>query len=297
MRGTSPIEFAALLAFGVAGTAAAWSIAAGDTVAAIGFIAAAAASAAIYGAAVVRRERSLHARLAEEAQARAAERWRMSDQLITAEQDERRRLALFLHDTSLQSLAGIALMLDAGLQALEDGDFDQARTVTAAALERQRETIRSLRELSFNLEPVVLRDQGFAPAVRALTDEVGLSHRIKIDLDVDAGEELAEKAQAALYQIIREALHQAIRRGPPTRIDVRLRRLDGGEIEAVVSDDAPGERRRRSFEPIEERARTLSGRLEVDHGRDGGTLVRVVLPPYAVRTDARPRSGPRTAER
>jgi signal transduction histidine kinase len=238
-----------------------------------------------------------NARLLSEARVREAERARLSDQLITAEQDERRRLALFLHDTSVQSLAGIALMLDAGLQALDDGDLDQARAVVRTALERQRPTIRSLRELSFNLEPVVLRDQGFAPAVRALAAEVGLSHRIKIEVDVEQGEELTENAQASLYQIIREALHQAIRRGPPTRIDVRLRQLESGEIEAAVSDDAPGERRRRSFEPIEERARTLSGRLEVDHGRDGGTLVRVVLPAYAARTETGAPSGPRPRQR
>lgn len=225
-----------------------------------------------------------NARLLSEAQVREGERARLSDQLITAEQDERRRLALFLHDTSVQSLAGIALMLDAGLQALEDGDLDQSRMVIRTALERHRATIVSLRELSFNLEPVVLRDQGFAPAVRALADDLGMSHEIKIELDVDAADALGEKAQAGLYQIIRETLHQSIRRGPPTRIDVRLRQLAAGEVEAVVSDDAPGERRRRSFEPIEERARTLGGRLEVDQSPDAGTLVRVVLPRYAAWT-------------
>ena len=381
-------EFGALAAFAVAFAAATWAVVVGDTAAAIAFLGVAALSVAIYGGAVIRRERSLHARLADEltgragrleslveavgavaatidedeilqrtqrqaervfgasaeilrpgddaqagptehamlvplrvngeeeaalrltrarpfegddsararvladfaaravenarllkeAQAREAERARLADQLITAEQDERRRLALFLHDTSLQSLAGIALMLDAGVQALDEGDADQARMVLRAALDRQRTTIRALRDLSFNLEPVVLRDQGFAPAVRALASELGLSQGIQVELDVDAGEALGEQAQAGLYQIIREALHQAIRRGPPTRIDVRLRRLDDGDIEAVVSDDAPGERRRRSYEPIEERARTLSGRLEVDRGADGGTRVRIVLP-------------------
>ena len=225
-----------------------------------------------------------NARLLSEAQVREGERARLSDQLITAEQDERRRLALFLHDTSVQSLAGIALMLDAGLQALEDGDLDQSRTVIRTALERHRATIVALRELSFNLEPVVLRDQGFAPAVRALADDLGMAHEIRIELDVGAAEALGEKAQAGLYQIVREALHQAIRRGPPTRIDVRLREVAAGEVEAVVSDDAPAERRRRSFEPIEERARTLGGRLEVDQTPDAGTLVRVVLPGYAART-------------
>ena len=45
-------------------------------------------------------------------------------------------------------------------------------------------------------------------------------------------------------------------------------------------DDAPGERRRRSLEEMEERARTLNGDLTVDQPEGGGTTVRVVLPPY-----------------
>ncbi len=62
-----------------------------------------------------------NARLRAEAQVREAERARLSDQLITAEQEERRRLALYLHDTSVQSLAGIGLMLDASLHSIDAG--------------------------------------------------------------------------------------------------------------------------------------------------------------------------------
>ena len=77
-----------------------------------------------------------------------------------------------------------------------------------------------MRNLSFNLEPVVLRDQGFAPAVRALTDQIGLAHDVQVEVDVEAAEQLADKTQAAMYQIIREALDQAVRRGPPTTLSV-----------------------------------------------------------------------------
>src|SRR5258706_3739414 len=90
------------------------------------------------------------------------------DRLIEAEQDERRRLALFLHDGPVQSLAGIALMLDSVVHSIDQGDFAGAKEVLGTALERHRAAIRALRDLSFNLEPVVLRDQGFTPAVRAL---------------------------------------------------------------------------------------------------------------------------------
>ena len=146
------------------------------------------------------------------------ERARLAERLITAEQDERRRVALFLHDGPVQDLAGIALMLDAVGHAIEEGELETAKEVLADALERHREAIRALRDLSFNLEPVVLRDQGFTPAVQALAEEVGMQREIKISVDVAAAEQLGEKVQAALYQIVREALDGAVRRGPPTEI-------------------------------------------------------------------------------
>src|SRR5262245_31689393 len=113
------------------------------------------------------------------------------EQRIAAEQDERRRLALFLHDGAVQSLAGIALMLDAVEHAIGDGRLDDARRVLASALEQQRATIQSLRDLSFNIEPVALRDQGFEPAVRALAEQVGLDREVRIDVDVGPAEALA----------------------------------------------------------------------------------------------------------
>jgi signal transduction histidine kinase len=224
---------------------------------------------------------SENARLVAEAETREAERARLSDQLINAEQEERRRLANELHDGAVQSMSGIALMLDAARNSIAAGRVDEGDEVIASALGRHRDTIRSLRELSFNLEPVVLRDQGFAPAVKALAESVGLANKIQVDVELEPVDRLAAHAQAALYQIIREAVTQAIRRGPPTRISVRVGTSGEGGYETVVSDDAPGERRRRSFEAIEERARTLNGRLAVEQGGDGGTTVRVSLPGYA----------------
>jgi signal transduction histidine kinase len=212
-----------------------------------------------------------------------AEDTTLADRLITAEQDERRRLALFLHDGPVQSLAGIALMLDAAVHAIDERRLGEAKQIVEAALERHRDAIRSLRDLSFELEPVVLRDQGFAPAVQGLAERVGLTEQIRVDLDVSAGEKLAEKAQAALYQIVREALEQAARRGPPTRISVSIRELEDGSVETVIADDGSGERRRANVESIQERAMPLHGEVRVEQGEGGGTLVRVLLPPYAAR--------------
>ena len=222
-----------------------------------------------------------NAQLLGDAQVREAERSRLSDQLITAEQDERRRLANELHDGAVQSLSGVALMLDAGLNSIEEGRGQEAQEIIGRALERHRATIGQLRNLSFNLEPVVLRDQGFAPAVRALTDQIELAHNVHVEVDVEAAEQLADKTRVAIYQIIREALDQAVHRGPPQTLSVTMRQTPDGGIETAIADDAPGERRRRSLEELEERARTLNGVLTIDQGENAGTTVRLVLPPYA----------------
>jgi signal transduction histidine kinase len=227
-----------------------------------------------------------NARLLAEAQVRERERSRLADRLVTAEQDERRRLALFLHDGPVQHLAGIALMLDAASYALEEGRQEQAASILDNALGKHRETIRSLRDLSFNIEPVVLRDEGFGAAVKELANQLGIEHSLQIEVDVAPAERLAENVQAGLYQIVREALVQAVRRGPPTRISVVGRDRPDGSLELLIEDDGKGERRRAALDSIAERTSTLHGRFDVEPGREGGTAIHVVLPaPASAATD------------
>jgi signal transduction histidine kinase len=209
-----------------------------------------------------------------------AGRLEVTEQILGAEQDERRRIALFLHDGPVQSLSGIALMLDAVGDFLNRGATEQAHEILDRALERTRTTIGELRDLSFNLEPVVLRDHGFATAVNALAEEKGIKHEMRIELDVGAAEVLGERSQAALYQIIREALEGTIRRGPPKTFSVRIEPGDQQTLTVTIRDDAPTERRRRSIEVLEERARTLGAAISVDHDEHESTM-RIVLPIYA----------------
>ena len=204
------------------------------------------------------------------------------DRLIAAEQDERRRLALFLHDGPVQQLSGIALMLDAASHLIASGRPDEAQAILATALERHRQTIRELRDLSFALEPVVLRDQGFGPALSALAEQIGTTYALRVDLALEDADRLGKTTQVALYTILRELLDQSVRRGPPTRIAVTIARRDDGAVVATVVDDAEPERRRRSFEVIEERVRQLHGDVEV-HARADGTEIRVTLPAYTAQ--------------
>jgi signal transduction histidine kinase len=220
-----------------------------------------------------------NARLVGEARERELERERLTDQLITAEQDERRRLSVWLHDGPLSTMSGIALMHDAALAAIGDGRYDDAAKVVATALDRERDTIRTLRDLSFALEPLVLRDQGFAAAVGAIGEQVGRGNRIAVDINAGAGERLAEKVQVELYQVIREAVSQAVRRRPKT-LELSIAEHEDGAFELLIVDDGVEERRRASIEAIEERARVLNARVAVEQGEEGGTRIQVLLPAY-----------------
>jgi two-component system NarL family sensor kinase len=224
-------------------------------------------------------------RLMQEARDREAERSFLADQLVTAEQDERRRLSLALHDGPLQALSGIALMHQAALRSLEQGRTAEAVQVIEGALGREHELIRAVRDLSFAIEPVVLRDHGFSAAVQALADQVERARGIGVGVEVDAAGHLGDKAQVALYQTIREAVGQAVRRRP-ARISVTVEQgADGGYV-ARVADDGVAERRSANLEAIGERARILQGRVSVEPVPAGGTVVVVSLPPYVAGPEA-----------
>ena len=206
------------------------------------------------------------------------------ERLIAAEQDERRRLALFLHDGPVQDLSGIALMVDGALFSISNGRLEEAQQIIARALERQRETIRQLRNLSFALEPVVLRDHGFGPALRELADQLSVNNpKLRMELDLKAADALGRTAEVALYTIIRELIEQSVRRGPPTRIDVSLEPTDEGGVVVRVTDDAEPERRRRTFETVVERVKQLHGELDWEPVEGTGTEVRVTLPSYTTQ--------------
>jgi signal transduction histidine kinase len=172
----------------------------------------------------------------------------------------------------VQSLAGVALMLDASLDLIRRDEHDQAREILDRALARTRTTVGELRDLSFNLEPVALRDHGFTAAVDALAQSRCREHGIEVSLDVARIDSLGERTQAALYQIVREALEEAIRRGPPSRFEVTATADAPGTLRLVIRDDAPTERRRRALEVLGERARTLGATFTLEHDVGGTTM-------------------------
>ena len=135
--------------------------------------------------------------LLAQARIREAERAELSRRVVSAEQEERRRLSMFLHDGPVQTLSGVTMMLDAAVEALEAGDSDAALRVLETARARQRSVIGSVRELSFALEPWTLRDQGFETALRAIADRFEADHDVKVGLDVGDAEQLSQTTRSA----------------------------------------------------------------------------------------------------
>jgi signal transduction histidine kinase len=211
-----------------------------------------------------------------------AERAMLAERIL-AEQEERRRLAELLHDGPVQHLSAIAQMLDAGLASLRDGETQRADDVFTRGLALARDSARDLRSLCDDLEPKVLREVGFAAAVAALVRRISARHDVEIDLDVDHADELGENAQTALYQILREAVDQAVKRGAPTRIEISVRPTPAGGAELVVTDDGPPERRSAVLEALAERAATLNARFSSEVRYPRGSTVRIEVPPSAAR--------------
>jgi len=211
-----------------------------------------------------------------------AERALLAERIL-AEQEERRRLAELLHDGPVQHLSAIAQIVDAALAALRNGERERAEEILSRALELSRGTARELRTLCEDLEPKALSEVGFVTAVTALGRRFASRHEIQIDLDIEHGDELGEHAQTALYQIVREAIDQAVRRGAPSRVDVSIRETPGGGAELVVSDDGPPERRSAVLEALAERAATLNARFSSEVRYPRGSTIRVELPPSAAR--------------
>jgi signal transduction histidine kinase len=200
---------------------------------------------------------------------------------LLAERAERRRIAEQLHDGPVQHIAALAQMLDAAVAALEDGDVTAGRRVAARALEVARDAAEELRGIVAGLEPVMLDEVGLAAAVNELALRTAGRRGVSLDVRIDDGD-IGEGTRSSLFQVIREALDQAIRRGPPEALTVSLERTATGGVELVVTDDAAPERRQAVIDGLAERAAELNGSFEAS--REGRwTTIRLVVPPAAAR--------------
>ncbi len=228
------------------------------------------------------------ARLKDEAERRERERARLSNRLAEAEQAERRRLAMLLHDGPQQTITSAALLLDACVEALEEEDSKEVHRILGIARQRNREAVRDLRELGWSLEPAVLRDEGLTAALLPLAERLAEAHGVRFSLDLEAAEQLDPAQRSFVYQIVREALANAVKHGQPTAITVSSVQHRDGTTELIVSDDGGGMVRDRAIDgmsqgidAMRERAATLGAAIDWRPAAGGGTEVVLTVPRLA----------------
>ena len=200
---------------------------------------------------------------------------------LRAERDERRRLAELIHDGPVQLVAAISQMLDAAHHALAAGDVASGASIVERALAVAREASVDLREIVSGIEPDALRELGLAAAIGELAERLSARRGVTFDLDVAAGDDLGDGAQSGLYQIVRDALDQAVRRGPPTRVTISIAPAVGG-IELRITDDGAEERREAVIDALAGRAAELNGTFSSETAA-AGTWIAVRLPPSAAQ--------------
>ncbi len=200
---------------------------------------------------------------------------------LLAERAERRRIAEQLHDGPVQHVAALSQMVDAVVQALDAGDLESGRRIAVRAHSVAREAAEELRGIVAGLEPVALEEIGLAAAVGELAERVAGRRGASIEVAID-DDGLGEGARSSLFQVIRESLDQAVRRGPPTKVSVTLRRTASDGVELEVADDGAPERRQAVIDGLAERAAELNGSFAALREGDV-TTIRLVLPPSAAR--------------
>lgn len=204
---------------------------------------------------------------------------RSRERLVTAREEERRRIRRDLHDELGPQLAGIALQLDQARQLIT-ADVDRAGQLLAEQAARIRQTVADVRRLVHHLRPATLDELGLAGA---LADQVRLLSTaglvIRLEVTGELGP-LSAAVEAAAYRIASEAMTNAVRHSGASHCLVRLGR--GKLLELEVEDDGAGiiegARRGVGLRSIHERAEELGGTVTISTRAGGGTLVRAAIP-------------------
>lgn len=208
-------------------------------------------------------------------------------QLISAQEEERRRIARDLHDGIGQALTYLARGLEsASNEVAGQPRLQQLREVAVQTLDEARRIARGLR-------PSVLDDLGLRPALDRLVSDFQVTHDFQVQLydEMPSHERLPDVIETALYRIVQESLTNIARHSRASHVGIRLVRC-GDRVEATVSDNGQGFEQRVATGPgtaikaslglssIRERAAILGGSAEIKSVPGIGTevLIRIPLP-------------------
>ncbi|MDQ3870761.1 MAG: histidine kinase, partial [Chloroflexota bacterium] len=200
-----------------------------------------------------------------------------SQRIVAATDEERRRLARDLHDGIQQQLVMLRLRLglaqDAPDATVESDLLDQlARELDHA--------IESLREVSHNLYPAILRDRGLAAAARSYTGRLSVPSTLSVQ--PDPLPPLPAEVESAAYFLMSEAVTNIVKHAEANEVNITLA-ADDGHLTVRVDDDGKGfesedAARRGGLLHMDDRVRSFGGTLHIQSRPGSGTSVVASFP-------------------
>ena len=207
------------------------------------------------------------------------------------QENERRRIALELHDDLQQTLAAISINVGALRERANAGAnadagalpvLDDINGLAASAIDSTRRIVSALR-------PQILEDLGLGPALEVLASQFRLRNGIECAVqghgDIDARLLAAPALTTSLYRVAQEALMNVVKHAHATRVKIHLGRAQAGRLRLSIADDGHGigaldRQKPGSFglAGIEERVRTLGGELNIHSSPGEGTRIEVTVP-------------------
>ncbi len=207
---------------------------------------------------------------------------RLSQQLVRAQEDERRNISRELHDEVGQTLTGLRMELGT-LDKLREGPEGPFHEHLEEARDLAARTLQSVRNLAAGLRPSMLDDLGLGAALEWQARDFSRRTGIPVEVAIDGlPAELPDQHRTCLYRVVQEALTNCARHAEAHHIRITLH-CEADRLAVAVQDDgcglAPGAPRTGlGLLGIEERARELGGYLAIKSQPGKGTLLRVSIP-------------------
>ncbi len=205
-----------------------------------------------------------------------AARTRLLEKLISAQEQERKRISRELHDTVGQSLS--SLMVGITVLGRLSGVHAESKSRDLQLL--AGETLAQVREMSRELRPSALDDLGLVPALERYAEDFSLRYRgISAHVHGDLTSRLDQSAETALYRITQEAMTNAARHGSASNVSVVLVERPGS-VRVIIEDDGSGfepeaTRRKQTsvgLHAMQERAELLDGAFAIESNGSGSTV-------------------------
>jgi signal transduction histidine kinase len=223
-----------------------------------------------------------HAGVAVSAVRLTADLRQSRERLVSAREEERRRLRRDLHDGLGAQLAGLTVQAGV-LRGLVRRDPEAAEQLVDELRGELRAAIADIRRLVYGLRPPALDDLGLAGALERLAEQAGADGlRVSVDVRVpDGGAELSAATEVAAFRIVQEALTNVVRHASASACDVRVT-VGADDVAVEVTDDGRGLpadlRAGVGLHSMRERAAEMGGTCEIGPAPGGGTRVVARLP-------------------